>query len=871
MRYLVSLLLLSLLTASCGLLDFDKGDVKVPDIVVGDLGPDPWGGLQSPLGKGPGEQCAETNDCRTGLTCVETLCQRTGDLPADSICLLNSDCGPDMVCAFQMTDATPPSIDLASPKTCKPEGAGEKWAVCTTDADCQRGFFCKMISFTGTCQPEGDSDMGEQCTTSADCMAGLYCGTDNKCGIIGVQIPLFLGENCEYNAADEGTPTALFEVPKAGAPLADFYRLPFPNDIRVRNGKLDLTGHPVPGPGALGFDIVARVIDAMQKDLDGFGTNPVVFFRFSHAMDLSTIKSGGAQDGASLWLVDITGEMAGGYGKPISVSWVANTGRGLYICQNYVGIYVPWARPLASNRTYAVILTDDIKAEALEDGGTPRDFTRSPDFEAMLADTKPEGNDMVAAWQAYEPLRLFLAKDGYTGQTGISKANILNAAVFSTYSVTDRMGKFKEEMDTFDVSEVKFTGLVECKAGVKSPCDDGLTGADHKRGCFGEDSKYTEYQGKVRVPIFQDGFQDGTTPYLEPEDRGGVNFNALGRPITVGFEEVCVSLTVPKGTAPEGGYPVALYGHGTNGNYRSHVTEGVSAQLSNFNALDPESGQFTRPVGFAVMGWDQILHGPRIGPAPLDPDSLVFNFRNPRASLGNFYQASAETMVLAKLLGNWSDDSAKVDGQPIPIDSDKVYYFGHSQGGISGPLAVPFVQAVKAMVISGTGGGLVESLLRKESPVDIRDGVTVALQDENIGRTHPVLALLQNYYDPVDPINYGSMLSHEPYNSRKVPTFHPLGLGDTFTATRTMMALAAVMRAAVAPSPSLPAGSFEKIGGTAQTALPTKQISGVVTVEYLPDAGKDGHFVVFHKADAIRHYTNFLGTAALDGAPRIPE
>lgn len=842
-----------------------------------------WGG-QSPLGKGPGESCGESSECRTGLTCESGTCQRKGDLPEESFCLLNSDCGPDLVCGFQMTDDEPPAIDLAAPKTCKPEGAGEKWSLCTTDMDCQRGFYCKLISFTGTCQPEGASDMGQTCETSADCMAGLVCGVEKQCGIVGVQIPLFLGEQCEYTPANEGTPTALFEVPRGGQPLADFYRLPFPNDVRVRNGKMDLTGHPVPGPGALGFDIVERVIDAMEKDLAGFGTNPVVFFRFSHAMDLDTIKTA-RSEGANILLLDVTDNNAieANYKDAISISWVANTGRGLYICQNYLGIYVPWARPLLPNRTYAAIVTKDLKAGPAEKGGALREFARSEDFSALLSEDQPEGADMKAAWTAYAPLRNALKQiptldanppkkdngDPYPA-LGITPDNILTAAVFSTYGVTDKMAKFKEEMDTFDLAEVKVTDLVECKVGTVSPCDDGLTGADHKRGCIGLDDAFTEYQGKVRIPVFQEGYQEGKVPYVEPEDKGYVTFNALGRPVTVGFEEVCFSLTVPKGAAPANGFPVVLYGHGTNGNYRSHVGEGVAARLANTTVWNPDTQQYDRSLGFAVMGWDQILHGPRVGPAPLDPDSLVFNFRNPRASLGNFYQAAAETMVLSKLLANWATQSIQVDGQSVPLDSGNVFYFGHSQGGISGPLAIPFVQEVVAMIISGTGGGLVESLLRKESPVDIRDGVVVALQDENTGRTHPVLALLQNYYDPVDPINYGPLIYRYPVAGHRVPTFHPLGLTDTFTAERTMMALAAAMRAEVAPAASLSPAQFEKIGGTATVELPT-YVQGVVTVEYMPESGKDGHFVVFDREDTIKHYTNFLGTMVLDRKPRIVE
>jgi hypothetical protein len=71
----------------------------------------------------------------------------------------------------------------------------------------------------------------------------------------------------------------------------------------------------------------------------------------------------------------------------------------------------------------------------------------------------------------------------------------------------------------------------------------------------------------------------------------------------------------------------------------------------------------------------------------------------------------------------------------------------------------------------------------------------------------------------------------------------------------------------LAASSSLPEDEFEAYGGVQQVDLP-HTVKGGVTVEYgLPP--EDGHFAVFHNTDAIRHYTNFLGTAALDENPTV--
>ena len=53
-------------------------------------------------------------------------------------------------------------------------------------------------------------------------------------------------------------------------PPKDFFRLPFPNDVRVTAGTLDMTDFPKPGPTPLGIDLVQLYVDAWVADFDGF-------------------------------------------------------------------------------------------------------------------------------------------------------------------------------------------------------------------------------------------------------------------------------------------------------------------------------------------------------------------------------------------------------------------------------------------------------------------------------------------------------------------------------------------------------------------------------------------------------------------------
>src|SRR5262249_4041465 len=113
---------------------------------------------------------------------------------------------------------------------------------------------------------------------------------DKKCAPAPQAFPPFAGVKCE----NEGPFRVYFEVPRPSKPLKDFFRLPFPNDIRVTNGKLDLSDFPKPGPTPLGIALVQRYVAASTREFDGFSAIAPVTFRFSAAPDDAAMKADGA-------------------------------------------------------------------------------------------------------------------------------------------------------------------------------------------------------------------------------------------------------------------------------------------------------------------------------------------------------------------------------------------------------------------------------------------------------------------------------------------------------------------------------------------------------------------------------------------------
>ena len=114
---------------------------------------------------------------------------------------------------------------------------------------------------------------------TTDCALGLVC-VDQKC----TPLQFWSGATCEE---DSGAFRAYFEIPR-GQPLAEFYRLPFPNDILIKDGTVDVTGHPNPKlelPAGYG-DVVGAYLKQISKDVTGWGLNTAILLRLSQGADL---------------------------------------------------------------------------------------------------------------------------------------------------------------------------------------------------------------------------------------------------------------------------------------------------------------------------------------------------------------------------------------------------------------------------------------------------------------------------------------------------------------------------------------------------------------------------------------------------------
>ena len=794
--------------------------------------------------KGRGEACEQDRQCVAGLVCQEdgTCEYRQGVVEQGQECAVTMECADGLYCE-------------AASASCQEAGASVEGGGCSSTADCDKGLVCQPRGLSTACVASGEGNPGDTCSTSADCLAGLGCGASTTTGEqVCLQgpagaIPLpFDGLDCSASDGDDGPLRFYFEI----SDRPEFFRLPFPNDILLEGGRPNLEGFPTPGPGVVGFDIVATYLEAIERDQDRWGTNHAVMLRSSGSLDFDTITANDDSDTEvderTLFLVDIDPESET-YNERWPVFWEARGGGGSkrrYICQNWLAVRPFWARPLRPNTTYAMIVTNEVMGP---DGAA---MEQDEDFGIVLSPVKPGNAAQGAAWEAYAPLRTWL---GETPE--YNPENLLTAAVFTT---GDPLATTTKLRDVVRGQEITASDLTLCDEGVQSPCEDGLEEDAHVRGCFAKSSEFAEIQGKISLPILQ----EGSAPYLE---EGG---NIGDNPSVQRKEDACMAMTVPENVEmPEAGWPVLIYAHGTAGSYRNGVTQ-MSSLISNFEGSDGARGML-------MISWDQVQHFNRRGDSELDPEPLVFNYGNPQAARGNFMQGSADLYAIVKYVESLeipADQSPT--GKAIKADPSQVYFLGHSQGGTTGPLALPFEPGIRGAILSGAGASLTLGLLGKTSPVDSPSALKLALQDPDLIENHPVLNLIQGYYEPVDPINYAPYLAK--YQRQGITAgmhiFHIFGVGDTYSPPAGLKVMARALYSTYLGTifDDIGGGVLLKASGEADgNRRVGEENFTIVGKQYDPKDAYDGHFVLFRNDSAQDDVIEFLRTGIENERPSLTE
>jgi predicted esterase len=605
--------------------------------------------------------------------------------------------------------------------------------------------------------------------------------------------------------------TALFELPRA-EPFPEFYALPFPNDLRLRaDGTVDLDQHARQSP------FISGLIDVFGRKTHGFGTNAAIYVRFSGEIDPATLPAGAAASRdlvASVYLVDVDARSPErGHRTPLLFRFQAQPAQT--IGPNWLGCLPYPGFPLRPATTYALVVTDRLRAAG---GGR---VGRSADLEAIFSGSG--GDAAVArAREVYAPLLAWLDDP----ESPDDREDVVSATVFTTQDPTSLMGRAREVV----------RALPEPEASGLTPT---FTTA-----------LYRAYQGTYSSP----NFQTGEPPYTTG---GEIVVDESGAPIVQRMETLRFAVSVPRTLPPPaGGWPIVLYAHGTGGDYQSFLADGTATRMA--------------AEGLATISIDQVLHGPR-DPSGTPPGYSFFNFQNPIAGRDNVRQAGIDNFQLVRLASRLVIE----DGATLHrFDERKITFMGHSQGGLTGPPFLAYEPAVGATVLSGAGGLIYIALLYKTQPddVDIPGLVQAFLRDHPLSEHNNVLALMQMFLEPADPMNYAPLLLRAPVPGVGAKhVYQSEGLVDNYAPIAGIEALGiAIGLSPVAPLLQ-PVEGFG-LRGLAPLAAPVSSNTGDRTgvfVQYAASAGRDGHFVIFNDETAQRQHARFLGSLAQTGTATL--
>jgi len=679
--------------------------------------------------------------------------------------------------------------------------------------------------------------------------AGCYTPYAMRHPLCFAGIALLACSSSSANAPTTSSTRSMFALPASLDALDGkaFYDHPFPSDLRIdASGAIVFKGFPNPQS----LPLLAQYVAASRGLLKGFSTAAAAGLRFDGPLDPQTLPSdptAALASDASVQIVDVD-PASPEHGKRhlAQIHWQG--AEAVYWPSNTLSVLPMLGRPLRPRTRYAVVVTSKVRAP----GGAA--ITPAAELAEVL-DLKPVSDRTRSVHDLFAPAVTELRG------VGIATADIVHLTVFTTN----------------DATEETFAAMDDVVQNVPLP-----TARDWARKDVGADM--VVYEGNYGP---SPNYQAGDIPFRKPENGGGFVVEN-GKPKLQSTFDLRFALSVPDAVRcppPASGYPVVLYSHGTGGDYRSFIQDGTASALAQ--------------KCLAAMGIDQIFHGTRPGaPALGDPRAettiqlLFFNLDNILAARSSNRQSAIDVVQQARL---FTQTKIKVpaaiakDAQDISFDAARVTFFGHSQGGLNGPLFLAGSDLARGGVLSGAGSDLALNLLEKTKPVDVAAAfrLLVGLGDPEsateLNLFHPVMTLVQSIVDSADPLQYGSFIARAPrpgstpksiYQTEGVGTD---GVGDSYAPPHGIEALSVAI-GLQRQLPGVVAVVEAGWAGLTDVSVPPEGLSGNlgsgrasgVLAQFVPKKGKDGHFVVFNDAGARNQAATFLMNLSADPAGRVP-
>tara|TARA_R110002096_G_scaffold44526_13_gene120485 strand:- start:58890 stop:60917 length:2028 start_codon:yes stop_codon:yes gene_type:complete len=545
---------------------------------------------------------------------------------------------------------------------------------------------------------------------------------------------------------DKGT-MVVFDLAAATSEQGHFYDVPFPSDARLIDGRPDLAGYPNPGNIKLLSDLVP-----LGEGREGFSTNMASVFQFTAPIAARLETDVIAADATSpILLIDIDPNSPD---RGTLIPTVAKTlVKDDYVPENTLAVAPPPGFILNSDRQYAMVIMKslgDANGEAL---------AASETIQALAEGKVPAGEQGQVYSELFGPLWETLEMHS------IAPEDVAAAAIYTTGDVVAGLADLSERM------RGEYSVTID---GLAVDADDG----DHERFC--------EILGTVEFPQFQ----VGTPPFISG---GTFSFGDDGLPEYQRDEQAGVVITLPKGEMPVGGYPLAMYFHGSGGLYQQVVDRGRVTEIGGETTKGEGPAFVLAPHGFAMVGSAHPVNPERLPGA----DDIEYLNLNNLATLPYTFQQGAieQRLLLDALMTQPIPESALAGctGMSLPegetdyhFAEEKIVAMGQSMGGMYTNIIGAIEPRIGAVVPTGAGGMWHYFILETSIVEGARGLLSVIFRtpEEELSFLHPALQLLGLSWEVAEPMVYMPRLGRDPLPGHPArPVYEPAGEGDSYFPT----------------------------------------------------------------------------------------
>ena len=468
---------------------------------------------------------------------------------------------------------------------------------------------------------------------------------------------------------------------------------PFPTNLQTVADATQATGVrvslPLPNCAARPSDCADI---AVLNTLDGFSLQPRISIPFSGAIDFGTVSSD------TVFLANASGNRIGinqTVWEPLSST-----------------LHVEPDHLLEQATPYLLVVTDDLRSA---DGSRldASQFRRFLNF----------GQTGDPAEKAYRKALL-----GALHWSGVAPGHIVDAALFTTQSITAISEKIRRQLDVSSPAPVSFTiGTLGERAAFSFSSVLGLV----VKRQVGTAPTFSTSTIPAAIPVVPSAigtvaFGRFSSPdYETPARLIPAYGTATGTPVPLGTNDLYVNVYLPAGPEPAGGWPVAIFGHGFTDSKQGapiavasmlaangiatvavNVVGHGGGALGTITVLRSGAPSVVVPAG--GRGIDQDGNGTidsteGVNAAP--PATIVGNRDGLRQTTVDLMQLVREIQVGVDVDGNGSRD----------LDPAKISYAGQSFGGIYGTQFMALEPAAHAGVLNVPGGSITE--IARLSPI----------------------------------------------------------------------------------------------------------------------------------------------------------